>query len=198
MIDWQTIQDTLREWMAQASGLRTFWRGESIPLEDRPYAELAVGSSQGLGVDETRLEYDDTQPQNREMVRTQCGNRLFTLSCVVRTRDQRPTGAARFYLEKVRTSLRKLSTLQRFRTAQLAVVGAEPLINLDVIFDQSTSGREESQAVMDVRFATVANETDAHDEGGFIETVELRSNKLRDQSGTPITDSLQIDDIIPD
>lgn len=193
MIDWQTIQDTLREWMARASGLRTFWRGEAVPIEDRPYAELAIGSSQGLGVDETRIEYDDTRSLGKELIRTQCGNRLFTLSCRVRTRDQSPTGAARFYLEKVRTALKKASSLEMFRTAQLAVVAAEPLINLDVIFDD----REESQAVMDVRFATVANETDAHDQGGYITTVELRSNKLKDQSGTDLPDKLQIDDIIP-
>lgn len=189
MMDWQTIQDTLREWVARATGLPTYWFGEDVENIHTPHCELQVGSSAGLGVDETRYTYDATQPNGQELVRTQCGNRLFMLSCRARTRDQTPVGAARFYLEKVRTALQKRSSLETFRASNLAVVGHEPLINLDAIFQD----RQQSEAQLDIRFSTVVNETDPADQGQWIEST-LVSSDIKNVDGSSLPAGLQFDE----
>lgn len=188
MIDFQKIQDTLREWFSDASGIATYWFGEDVENLEHPYIELQINSSDGLGVDETREEYDDTQPAGEKIIRSQYGNRLFVLSAEAHTRDQTPTGAARYYLEKIRTALFKESTVPVFSAARLAFVGAEPLVNLDKIFQD----RLESRAMMDIRFATIATETDPKERGTYIEETEISSD-LKDPGGTSLPASLQLD-----
>ncbi len=189
MMDWQKIQDTLKEWFANISGLETHWFGEQIESLERPYAQLQVSSSNSIGTDDRREEYDDTQPEGEQIVRSIYGNRVFMLGCRVRTRDQTPTGAARWYLEKVRSSLYKISSLDVFKEANLALVGSEAVINLDTVFQQ----RQESEALLDIRFATAAVETDPRDRGTWIEKIEVSSD-IKDPGGTSIPASLQFDE----
>lgn len=189
MMDWQTLQDVLREWGCSASGLPTFWFGEDVENQDKPYLELQVGSSEGLGVDETRQTFDDSQPPGQEIVRTEVGNRLFTLSIRAKTRDQTPTGAARNYLEKVRTALHKKTTLDLFKSKNIAVVRAMGIVNMDAVFQD----RQQSVALMDVRLATLAIEADPHDKGGYIESIKVTST-LKDAGGTELPASVQIND----
>lgn len=183
MIDFQTIQDALREWVCKVSGLRTFWRHEATEHEDRPHCELSISSPDSLGTDETIYEYDPGQGVLRT---TQCGQRLFTLGIKVITRDQSPTGAARWYLEKIRTALRKPSAKEAFQAANLALVEALPLINLDRLFQD----RMESIELMDVRMATTAVEVDPGENVGYIEKTEVTS-ALRDPAGRLLPSSLQ-------
>lgn len=183
MIDWQTIQDTLREWACRVTGLRTFWRNEATEHEDRPYCELSVGVSDSLGTDETLYEYD---PGNGVLVTTQCGQRIFTLGIRVITRGQNPTGAARWYLEKARTALRKPSSREAFQLANLALIESMPILNLDRLFQD----RMESVALLEVRFGTTAVEVDPGEQAGYIEKTEVTS-VLKDPGGTPLPASLQ-------
>lgn len=187
MIDWAKIQDPLREWFCEASGLATYWFGEEVENVDNPYCELQVGASRGLGVDESRQTYDGTQAAGKEVVRSQYGNRLFMLSCRAQTRDHRPNYAARFYLEKVRTALYKRTSLAVFGAADLALVEALPLVNLDRVFQD----RQNSRAMLDIRFATIATEVDPHEKGGYIDKTEITSD-LRDAGGTSLPSNLQL------
>lgn len=188
-MDWQKIQDALIEWFQLATGLPVMWYGEDAENTQPPFGELQVTSSTGLGIDERRETYDDTQATGEEVVRTQFGNRLFMLNCRVETRDHRPARSAHYYLEKVRTALFQTYSQTRFRAANLAVVGAEPLINLDTFFND----RQKSEARLDIRFATIIEETDPRDRGGFIDTVLVTSDIL-DPGGDSLSNSLQMDD----
>jgi|GEM_PF-4521396 len=186
-MNWQLIQDTLREWFYRLSGLPTYWHGEAVENVEHPFAELRVDSSQGLGVDETRETVDPAAQDGSEITRQQWGNRLFTLTCRVETRDQTPAGAARNYLEKVRIGLMKPSSLAYLRTACLALVASEPVLDQDRFFQD----RQESVADMDVRFATVATETDPKEAGGYFDRIEATSN-LKNVDGSPLPASLQL------
>jgi len=187
-MDWETIEAALEKWFKLATGLsRVIWDGQKAPMNERPYGELRIFATQGVGEDERRTSYDSTQAAGREMVREVCGHRLFTLGCKVRSRDNRPSKAAQAFLEKARTSLIKLSTLDIFKGAELAVVGAEPLVSLPGTFQ----GREESFASMDVRFCTVVNETDPREQGGYIETIEVTSDFI-DVDGNSLPSKLQL------
>lgn len=188
MIDWKKIQDPLRQWFCDASGIPAFWFGEEVENADKPYCELQVGSSGGLGVDETRETLDLSQP-GREIVSCQTGNRTFMLSCRAKTRDQSPNSAARFYLEKVRTALSSAWSKAVFRATNLAFVEAMPLVNLDEVFQD----RQQSRALLEIQFATVVNLVDPRDGGGYIDKTEVSSN-FKDAGGTPLPASLQLVD----
>ena len=171
-MDWAKIQSTLETWFLRATGVKAVtWETQQADMVEKPIGILHMLAFQNVGTDERRTTYDATQPAGKELVREVCGHRLFTLSCKVRSRDNRPGNAAIAFIEKARTSLAKLWVLDMFKTAELGFVGAEASIDLPGYFDN----REESFAAMDVRFCAVVNETDLRDRGGFIETVELET-----------------------
>lgn len=188
MIDFQKIQDTLREWFCNASGIPAFWFGEEVENEEKPYCELQIGSTDGLGIDETRETFNPSEP-GREVVRCQSGNRLFILSCRAKSRDQRPNYAARFYLEKVRTALSAAWSKAIFQENNLAFVEALPLVNLDEVFQD----RQQSRALLEVQFATAVNVADPHDAGGYIAKT-LVSSDYKDAGGTSLPADLRLDD----
>ena len=184
MIDWAKIEKVLEKWYTHATGLKMVWSGQSAVHLQRAYGELSISSTVGIGVDENIVTYDSTKPTGRELVRTACGNRQFTLGCKVVSRDARPTKASIYYMEKVRTSLHKPSTIALFETAELSV--ATILASVDSL--NPYQKREENWSIMDVRMNTVANETDAREEGGYIDKTLVTS----DLDGLP--DDLQLDD----
>jgi len=172
-MDWTEIQRILKRWFKRATTLdEVVWEGEAAKHGDRPHGILHIFATRNVGTDERRQEYDDTQPEGKRIVWTVSGMRLFTLSCRVRSRDNNPGKAAIAYLEKARTSLAKLSTLEMFRGAELAFVGAEAVNDLPGLYQD----RMESFANMDVQFTAVVNETDTREQGTYIETIEVTSN----------------------
>lgn len=189
-MNWDKIEHVLERWFLRATGVTSvIWAEDKAPLVDRPYGELRLRTSRGVGTDEIRREVDATQSLGKELVRTVSGHRILTLVCKVRSRDNRPSRAAMPYLERARTSLAKLSTIGLFQTAELAIIGAEPLVELPGLFQ----GRMESLASMDVLLSSVVNETDPREQGGYIDKVEYTSI-FRNVDGEPLPDSLQLDE----
>ena len=184
MIEWAKIEEVLEEWYTRATGLKMIWAGQNAEHLTRAYAELSITSTVGIGIDENLVEFDATKPNGRELVRTATGNRQFTLGCKVVSRDARPSKSARYYMEKVRTSLHKTTTTALFETADLSV--ASILTSVDTL--NPYQKREENWSIMDVRMNTVANETDDRDQGGYIDKTKVTS----DVDGVP--DDLQLDD----
>jgi len=186
-MNWDVIQTTLEKWFLRATGVAAVvWEGQASKYPDRPYGILHMNAFRNVGTDEHRDDYDGDQEQGKEVVRTTCGHRLFTLGCKVRSRDNRPGKAAFALLEKARTSLAQMWALNMFKQAELAVVGAEGMVDLPGEFDD----RQESFASMDVIMCGVVNVTDPRDQGGYINTVEVTSD-MADVSGNSISNSLQ-------
>jgi len=169
-MNWQLIEDTLRQWFLQVTGLSAvIWEGQAAAFPTRPYGELHISAVRNVGEDERRTVFDATQPAGKELVRTVVGHRIFTLGCKARSRDNRPGNAALAYLEKARTSLAQLWVLDLFRSADLAFIDAEATVDLPGAFQD----RAESFAAMDIHFCAVVNETDALDQGGYIDKTEI-------------------------
>lgn len=186
-MDWAVQQAAIEKWFKGVTGLPVSWDKQAAQNNKRPSAELGVFSFKGVGEDELRFEVDDDADDGRDLLYTVVGHRLFTLTCKVRSRDNRPGYAAAAYLEKARTSLAFPSTRTIFSDAEIALVNAEALVELPGSFDN----REESFAVLDIHLSTVVNESDESEFATYINTVEVTSD-LIDLDGNSLPNSIQI------
>ena len=172
-LDLFTIKGALQAWVnTQGAGVVAVWRNEARPFTPKARALLNIIASGSLGVDQLRWAQDTTIAAGEDFVPTVSGNRLFTLSILVQSRDQRPECEASWYLEKLRTSLHKPSVQDAFRAAKIAYQTTEPLQPLD----ETRDDRVESIAQLDVHFGAAVNERDTDEGGSFVERVEVTGN----------------------
>ena len=149
---------------------------------------LNITSSSGLGVDDVRTTEGVTV--GGELERTVQGLRLFTLSLQCETESQAPAGAARSTVERLRTRLRRPSTLAALKGAGLALVRLEATQTLDYDWHD----RRMSRAAMDAIFATTSNDgTLPADAVTYIERV-LVTSSITAPSGALAPAGLQLVD----
>jgi len=177
MIDWETIEQALKTWFKRATELPVVWASQAQENMPRPYAELNVMSTNGLGIDENRVEYDEDQPAGgdgigRELIYTACGNRQFVLSCKVISRDGRPSKSSKNYMEMARTSLHQHWARDLFKDANLAVCSI--LTSIDSL--NPYQDRAENYSILDIKFNTIAEITDPKDQGTYIESTLISSD----------------------
>lgn len=141
---------------------------------DIQFDDTAVGSLVTVGA---RLTL--SLQRYADLLTTVSGDRLLTLTILVKSRDQGATHTATYYLEKLRTSLAKPSSLAILRAAGLAYSTAEEVIDLD----GWTDDRLESMGSLDVHFNAVENEQDGVESTPFVETAEMSATLTAD-SGT--------------
>lgn len=188
-IDYATFESTLETWFEGVTGLKVYWDERERKHERvKAWGLLNVISVVQLGVDEVRQSFDAGAPNGEQIEQLIAGNRVITVACSVKSRSQKPTNHARFWLSKLQTSLRDPSVLASFQAADIAVGLTLPLQNLD--FDEEN--RRVSLATMDVQFATVVNE--AILPTTWIEKVEVSSD-IKDPGGVSIPASLQLDNL---
>ena len=159
----------IKSWVETQSGLTAQWRDERGGWQAKTRARLHLHTTQAVGVDHIRWEQDTDLDPGEDFVPTFSGNREITLSIFVESRDQSGSNVASYYLEKLRTSLRKESVKSTLRTAGLAFSTAEAVVDLTSWVDD----RIESKASLDVHFNAVVNETDTDAVDSFVETVEI-------------------------
>jgi hypothetical protein len=150
VIDWQTFADGMKRWFALRSGIPedfVVWRGEAEGMMARPCAYLSVlVNARAPGTDEVRLV---PQGSGKDALVNVVGNRVFTLSCKVITRDQTPTGRAYTVLELVDAALYLPSSQETFHNLGVGLIGTVALVDMDRVFDM----RQESQAVLDIKLS---------------------------------------------
>jgi hypothetical protein len=170
-MDWATYQAAIEAWVRGqlGSGVDVGWRDEAEGWLGKTRARLSVTGSESLGVDEVRWNLDGTRSPGDDFVPTVSGLRNFVLSVLVETRDQRPSGAARFYLEKLRTSLHKPKARAALLAAGLAFQTATTVQNVDVTLDD----RVESRAILDIRFGAAVNETDTTEADSYVDKAKI-------------------------
>lgn len=159
----------IKTWVEAQAGITAQWRDEQGGWQSKTRARLHLSAPLGRGTDYTRWTQDTDLAAGVDFVPTFSGVREITLSIFVESRDQAGSGVAAFYLEKLRTSLRKLSVRTALRAAGLAHSTAEAVIDLDSWVDD----RLESKAQLDVHFNTVVVEEDADEAASFVETFEI-------------------------
>lgn len=147
MIDFSKIEPAAKAWASQYSGLPAVMEDEARPWTGKAFVSLEILASQSLGEDEARYELDEDLPANANMVPTFCGNRIFTLSVKVESREQSPVGHAVHHLEKLRSSLARPLVKAAFYAAGFSVAQSLGTVSQKRVVD----GRVETVAVMDLR-----------------------------------------------
>ena len=187
MIDFATIETGIAEWTQAVVSLPVYWQGRRKPMLAKlpAYVELQIDPVAGQGVDEVRHTESGS-----DLVPTVAGLRQITVACRVRSRSQAPNKSARYYLEVLRSSLRKPTTLEHFQAYGLAIVRAEPTVNFDATFDE----RVESVAAFDLVLGLAVNDADSSI--GTIDEVVITSH-VEDAEGELPSPPNFDDEVIP-
>lgn len=192
-IAYDTFETAIEDWAKAVTGFRFYWLNRKRNREFRKtWGTLQVISERDVGIDEVRQTdlTGGSPPAGGEIEVMISGNREITVSVQVKSRDQEPLKTARFFLAKLRTSLRKPGVrATHFQPNDIAVVRPLPLNELDF----TRQNRVEALANMDVIFATVVNEVDPAEATTFIETVRVSSD-VKNPGGVSIDPALQLDD----
>jgi hypothetical protein len=170
MMDFAAYEEATRQWIqTQLPGIDAQMRHEGGGWHGKPRALFHFMSSVGVGVDELRYELNADLETGTDYVPVVSGNRRVVLSVMMQTRDQTPEQQAQYYLEKLRTSLRKPSVQALFRVAGLAFATVAGVVNQDRWLDD----RMESQAVMDLTFNTIAIDRDSEEADSYVAEVDV-------------------------
>lgn len=184
-IDFATIKAAIKSWAAAQSGISAIWRDEANSMVFKPVIKLHLHTVQGLGVDYLGWDYDDTlDPPDEEggggdYVPTVSGNRLMVLSIQCETRNQHGNNSALYYLEKLRTSLKKPSVRSGLYAACVVVTSTEATQDLS----DWTDDRTESLAQLDVHLSTVVNNRDESEADSYADKMNAQG-VLEAPSGT--------------
>jgi len=177
MMDFAAYETAFRSWIeAQLPEVPVQYSTQKGGWQGTPRARINILASLRRGYDDTRWIEDGDQ-----LTPTFEGHRELTCSVEIRSRDQRLDKSARYYLEKLRTSIRKPSVQDLFTDAGLAYQTTAGVVNLD----EEKDGRIESVAVLDFIFNAIAQETDADEALDYVET-----NLIESTIDTPAGDNV--------
>lgn len=124
-----------------------------------------------------------------DMIPTVNGNRLFTVTIRVVSRQQSRNGNALVLVERLRSSLKKPSTLARFQAANLAIVRMSKVAEYDQEFDQ----RVESIHAVELRMGTTVQDSDST--AGRIKAFTLTSH-LSGEDGAELPSPPNVTDLL--
>ena len=197
---WLQKVNALRDACAWATGTHGDWayRKEAFgdPDDNDPWFELRMGRMRELGVDD--LCYIDNgipagdpggEEPRQDMI---VGQRQFFVELRTFNRDQEQDVVAWVVAERARTRMRLPYVRERFLNpvsvtlAELFEVVPMPSPRAPVEL------RWQSEAVLEMDFATVVAETDAAAVGTWIESVRVSSD-LKNCAGVSLDPSIQLD-----
>jgi len=175
-IDMETIENAIHQWFADATGLETIWRRQSVPQPSYPFGSLLITSGPNPIPEAFELR-DDTQlgrGSGYEVEQTVCAPCLMTVSCQAYVEGEdlnKPEGNARSYLNKARVALFLPSQQALFKAAEISVIRSNPVTDISAL----TNERFVSRAGMDVEFNCVMNVSEFV---GYIKKVAVESTAL--------------------
>lgn len=190
MVDWAGIQTDLPTWATAQMGIPVFWRDQPRPMVTTAWGLLNVSAVQAVGEDEVRRSYEVGNDLGEEIEQYVVGNRVVAISCLVRSNLQTLASSARSFLEKLRTKAVGPASVATLDALGLGFGEVLPIVEIPDVRGQ----RKYSLASMDFLFTAAVEEQ--VESTGYITSVELTSNKLKNAAG-PIADPLQIDEVLP-
>ncbi|MFW6086145.1 MAG: phage neck terminator protein [Myxococcota bacterium] len=187
-MDFATLQAGIEKWLRTLVG--TDPDGVHVPVRELEapqtvapngvWCAYKIGATQGVGIDSTIYQLDEEREPGKQNVPEQRGNRRFTLEISVESTSQRGPWAARAFLERVRTRLRRPSSIKQLSAMNLGIISAEPLVNAD----RTSAERQMSKAVMDLHLNHTVREEDEDGATSVIETLEM-STAVEKPDGSP-------------
>jgi hypothetical protein len=199
---WEQKTEALRDAIAWAAkGICGDWRYKkeafSLPDDNDPWFELAMGRMLEIGVDEIRSE-DNIDPttgnpySENPRLDSVYSQRQFMIEARFFSRDQEHDTVAWLIADRARSRLRFPYVRERFlKPVGIAIVEllqAIPMPSPRKVIDM----RWQSEAVIEMEFFTTLREVDEAAVGTWIETVEV-SSVLRNPGGVPLDPKLQLD-----
>jgi hypothetical protein len=190
-VDWATILPGIQTLLVSVTGLRSANVGDADEGKQKFISPVKKGqlsfkviSVRHIGRDETRLEEVDVDG-DIHLEETVCGNREFTLQLLFEGYDHAFTKFAEYYLERIFTKLSRRTSKTALAAVGVSWTGVTPFVNLSRVI--SNEDRVYSRGARDFTFLTAVNDhdDDPSEWAGWIETVELYSNPLKDVSGDP-------------
>lgn len=160
-----TYRTAIETWIAAQSGITVQARDNKGGWQSKPRIRYHLQDSDDLGVDWLSWAQDEDLDAGADYVPTVHGNRSLLLSIQCETRDQSGNTTAMYYLEKLRSSLKKPSTRATLYAAGLVVSSAERVMDLSSWVDD----RIESKAHLDLHLSAVVNDRDEAEGESFVE-----------------------------
>lgn len=168
------IDTALRAWLAVVTGAPV--RGKNAPrqhvaLPHEGFIEVSLPHTiTQVGEDYIKHEVDLIDPLLAKPVLV--ARREFTVTVRAISRSQTPGKSGVHFVERVRESLKKPSTLAYLKENNLAIVRLGPTANFDAPFDD----RIESICAAELRLSCVVLDAENDASVGTIGTVELSSS----------------------
>lgn len=174
-------EEAVRAAFEEIAEARVFWRDQARPavLPSAPFVTLFVSSDDVVGVPETRLEKPAGAPAGEEIEPSIVELHLLALEVAVESYDNRARKRGRHVASRIRTRLRRESTILALQRVSTALIDVSPITSAAVPIDN----RQTSLSVMTVRLHAATCERDRA--FGYIDTVELEPD-LEDEAGDPI------------
>lgn len=154
-MDLASIQDAIRQWAADGTGLPVSWAGEAGTMQLKMPARIEIdGPTMIVPVGQDWLLHENEG--TTKVTPTVVGNRELTVVVRAVSRSAAPNNRGQFWIERLRASLKKPSVLATFADANIAIVNAGSTAQ----YNAPNDNRVESIAAMEVRFATTISEAD--------------------------------------
>jgi hypothetical protein len=188
------VESALKLWVAALTGVAigfVVFEGAPQPRTNGRLVTLSWVSMPTVGTDEVRYANDGSVlPPDANLTPMVVSLSKCTLQVTFDVNDNRPEaphafGLARLMLNRVR----RPSSLAALRAVNLGFVGTTGPTNAD----SDTDDHNVSRAVLEVMMNASNLDRDESNPIGSVESIDLTSNTVDDEGGTPLPASLQMD-----
>lgn len=173
-MDITQIKADVLTWAKNVTGMPCAWADDPQSMQVKLPARIELEWTTLVNVGQDWLQYAENV--DGDMVPTVVGNREFSVTVRAVSRSQAGNSTGQFFVEKLRTSLKKPSVLGHFQASEIAIVRMGPAATYKQVFD----GRAEAVAAAELRLAAAIADSDIP--AGRIAQVEVRS-ELKDSVG---------------
>lgn len=186
-MNWTTVQDAIKTWFSNGTGLTVVWFNQPRPRMDKPMGLLQILSVTSYGTDNIEFNVNVSGDPGVDYVPTVRGQRSLVVTCQVYSRDQSANLDAINYLERARAYSRLPNTRETLLAAGVTLWNIGDTVVMDALFDK----RIESRASFDVTFGIAENIefSNSADSNSWIERVEM-SGDFEPEDGPDFTDEI--------
>ncbi len=193
-MDLPTIEAALKVWIAALTGVAVGFvvdGGEPQPRHNGQLVTISWVSMPTVGTDEVRYEVDPSAVAPApNLTPTVVSLSKWTLQITIETNDNRAQGPNAMVLSRTMLNrIRRPSSLAALRAVNLGLIGATGPTSADSFVDDHNVSR----VIFEVMINASNLDRDTGNQAGSVASIDVTSNTLDDEGGTPLPDSAQMD-----
>lgn len=151
-IDWLTIENALYDWFQEQADIAVIWGNQDAPQPPYPYGTITIisGPNPVMAFDERVYNTIDGAPAGEEVQISTFGDRNITVSlqAYVGPPDNfNPAKNARAIMSRVQASMAAQSVIEFFRSKNIAMLGQQPMQNIDEVIEDTWISRANMDAI---------------------------------------------------